>query len=140
MQFDTTYIFRSKTNSTLLQLFRYTIVGGFAFFIDFGTLFLLTEYFNIYYLLSAGIAFIIGLFINYYLSVRWVFTRRTMENRIMEFSLFALIGIIGLGLNELFIWFLTEILYIYYLLSKIFAALVIYLYNFSARKYILFYK
>ena len=37
-------IFIEKADNTLVQLFRYTFVGGFAFFIDFCTLYILTEY------------------------------------------------------------------------------------------------
>lgn len=134
------YVFKGKTNSTLLQLFRYTFVGGLAFLVDFGTLYILTEYFKIYYLVSAGIAFIFGLTINYFLSVKWVFNSRAMENRMLEFLLFALIGLIGLGLNELFLWILTDILLIYYLLSKIITTIIVYFWNFFARKFLLFKK
>ena len=133
-------VFRGKTNNTLLQLFRYTFVGGFAFLVDFGTLFLLTEFFHIHYLVSAGIAFIFGLTINYFLSVLWVFSCRTMESRLLEFFLFALIGLVGLGLTELFLWILTDILLIYYLLSKIITTIVVYFWNFFARKIVLFNK
>jgi putative flippase GtrA len=133
-------IFKGKTNSTTLQLFRYTFVGGFAFLVDFSTLYFLTEYFNIYYLLSAGIAFTFGLIINYFLSVKWVFNSRAMKSRPLEFLLFTLIGLVGLGLNELFLWVLTDILLIYYLLSKIITTVIVYLWNFFARKYILFSK
>jgi putative flippase GtrA len=131
-------IFRGKTDNTLLQLFRYTLVGGFAFLIDFGVLFALTEYLNLHYLVSAAIAFIAGLSVNYYLSTKWVFARRAFGNRIVEFTLFAFIGIIGLGLNELFMWIFTDILLIFYLVSKIITTIIIYLWNFSARKFILF--
>jgi putative flippase GtrA len=131
-------VIKGKANTTSLQLFRYTFVGGFAFIVDFGTLFILTEYFHIYYLISAGIAFIFGLILNYYLSVRWVFSHRVFENRLIEFLLFSLIGLIGLGFNELFLWILTDILVIYYLLSKIITVFIVYLWNFFARKLTLF--
>ena len=133
-------IFKGKTNNTLLQLFRYTFVGGFAFLVDFGTLFFLTEFFHIHYLVSAGIAFIFGLTINYFLSVLWVFSCRTMESRLLEFFLFALIGLVGLVSTELFLWILTDILLIYYLLSKIITTIVVYFWNFFARKLMLFNK
>jgi putative flippase GtrA len=133
-------IFIGETNSTLLQLFRYTFVGGVAFIADFGTLYILTEYFKIHYLISAGIAFILGLLINYFLSVKWVFNSRAMKNRMLEFLLFTLIGLIGLGLNELFLWILTDILLIYYLLSKIITTIIVYFWNFFARKFLLFKK
>ena len=131
---------KGKTNNTNVQLFRYTFVGGFAFMIDFGTLYIFTEYFGIHYLLSAGISFILGLLINYFLSIKWVFNNRTMNNRLLEFFLFSGIGLIGLGLNELFIYILTNILLVYYLLSKIITTLIVYFWNFFARKVMLFNK
>jgi len=126
-----------KTNNTFLQLFRYTFVGGLAFLIDFSTLFTLTEYFKINYLVSAAIAFVFGLLINYMLSVIWVFSS-TMKNRWLEFLLFAIIGLVGLVLNEFFIYILTDVLLIYYLFSKIITTCIVYFWNFFARKTIIF--
>ena len=133
-------LFTEKTESTVVQLFRYTFVGGLAFIVDFGTLFILTEYLNLFYLISAGIAFILGLITNYASSVNWVFSNRTLDGKGMEFFLFTVIGLIGLGLNELLLWTLTDLLSIYYLFSKIITAIIIYLWNFFARKYLLFNK
>ena len=86
-------LFTEKTESTVVQLFRYTFVGGLAFIVDFGTLFILTEYLNLFYLISAGIAFILGLITNYALSVNWVFSNRTLDSKGMEFFLFTVIFI-----------------------------------------------
>ena len=129
---------KDQTDRTKIQLFRYILVGGMAFAVDFISLFVLTNYLGIYYLISAAIAFILGLFLNYILSVKWVFIRRSIENRTFEFGVFAFIGIVGLGLNEVFIWFFTQDLQIYYLISKILASIIILFWNFFARKFILF--
>ncbi|HLH40233.1 MAG TPA: GtrA family protein [Bryobacteraceae bacterium] len=83
------------SESTSIQFARYTVVGGIAFAVDFGVLFLLTRFAGIYYLTSATISFVLGLAVNYALS------RRTMSNATLEFTMFALIGVAGLGLNEL---------------------------------------
>jgi putative flippase GtrA len=131
-------LFKEKTDKMLLQLLRYTFVGGFAFCIDFLTLFALTEYLNVYYLVSAGIAFINGLTVNYFLSVKWVFNERSMGNKYTEFFLFAFIGIVGLALNEFILWIFTDFLKIYYLISKIITAVIVYLWNFFVRKFLLF--
>jgi putative flippase GtrA len=131
-------LLKNKTNNTLIQLFRYTFVGGFAFIFDFGSLFILTEYFNIYYLVSAAIAFLLGLTINYCLSVTWVFEKRSTKSKQIEFVIFALIGIIGLVLNEFFIWFFTEMVNIHYLFSKLISTALVYLWNFFIRKFTLF--
>jgi putative flippase GtrA len=131
-------LLKDNTYKTPIQMFRYLFVGGAAFIIDFLSLFILTDFFGIYYLISAAIAFILGLIVNYFLSISWVFNKRKLKNRHLEFGVFAVIGIIGLGFNEVFIWFFTQDLQIYYLISKIFAAIIILFWNFFARKYILF--
>ena len=131
-------LLKHEADSTHVQLFRYMFVGGAAFIVDFGSLFILTQYFGIYYLVSAAIAFVLGLAANYALSISWVFNRRTLENRTLEFGVFTFIGIIGLGLNELFIWFFTSEIGFYYLISKIISAIIILFWNFFARKFTLF--
>lgn len=127
-----------ETNKINVQLVRYIFVGGIAFIIDFMSLFVLTEYLDIYYLVSAAIAFTLGLLFNYIMSINWVFNKRKYKNIHFEFGMFAVIGIVGLGLNELFIWFFTQDLQIYYLISKILAAIIILFWNFFARKITLF--
>lgn len=131
-------LFRIPTDSTLIQFVRYLFVGGAAFVVDFGSLYVLTEYVGIYYLTSAAIAFLLGLLANYLLSIFWVFSRRTLERRWLEFGIFALIGVVGLGLNELFIWFFTEHFQLYYMISKLIATALVLLWNFTARKFLLF--
>lgn len=131
-------LFFGKTDNTLLQLFRYTFVGGFAFVVDFGLLFVLTEYAGFHYLVSAAVAFVAGLLVNYALSKLWVFSRTNYSNRLVEFLLFALVGIIGLGLTEVFMWCFTTLLGLYYILSKVITTAIVYLWNFFGRKYLIF--
>lgn len=122
------------------QFFRYAIVGGLAFIIDAGLLYGLTEFFHIYYLLSAAAAFAAGLTTNYLLSITWVFEHHAYQSRNLEFVIFSAIGILGLGMNELFIWFFTEKAGIYYLVSKVLSTGLVFLWNFYARKVILFHQ
>lgn len=131
-------LFKRSTDKTWIQFLRYIFVGGVAFLMDFGSLYILTDFFVIYYLISAAIAFILGLMTNYFLSISWVFNRRTFDNKPFEFGVFAIIGIIGLILNEVFIWFFTAELGFYYLISKILSAIIILFWNFFARKFTLF--
>lgn len=128
----------SKSDKTSIQLLRYGIVGGIAYSVDFGFLFFLTEFIKIHYLVSAAIAFILGLLTNYVLSILWVFPKRTLADKRIEFLIFSIIGLIGLGFNELIIWFFTELIHFHYLISKIFSTIVVFFWNFLARKKILF--
>ena len=123
-----------KPETTAIQFMRYGVVGGVAFAADFGSLFLLTSGFGLYYLISAAIAFLLGLTVNYFLSVSWVFDSRALANKKAEFAVFAIIGVVGLGFNELFIWYFTEHAHFHYLASKAISTVLVFLWNFVARK------
>jgi len=131
-------VFVTSSDNTLLQLFRYTFVGGFAFLVDFGLLYILTEFAGFHYLLSATISFVAGLVVNYLLSKIWVFTRSTYSNNKVEFLLFAVIGVVGLLINNACLWLLSSVVGLWYMLSKVITTVITYLWNFFARKYLLF--
>lgn len=113
-------------------------MGGFAFAVDYGGLFVLTRFCGLHYLLSATISFIAGLVVNYLLSTSWIFRVSKLKSRTGEFIVYGLIGVVGLGLNDLFLYLLTDGIGIHYMISKIFTAAVGMLWNFFARKIILF--
>ena len=125
-------------DKTFSQVVRYTFSSALALIVDFGTLFLLTHYLSINYLVSAGLAFILGLLTNYLICIFWVFERRTVSNQYLELSVFAFIGVFGLGINELLIWLFTEQFHFHYLLSKLVSTGFVFIWNFSARKFLLF--
>jgi len=132
------HILIRKTTNPYAQFIRYAFVGLTAFSVDYGILIFLTEIFKIYYLLSACLSFIAGVSINYLLSVKWVFTHRKIKNRYLEFIIFAIIGLIGLGLNTGFLWIFTEKVHIDYRISKLIATFLVFIWNFTARKLSLF--
>ena len=132
-----TVLFGTSGN-VLHQFTRYWIVGGLAFVVDFGSLYLLTEFAGLHYLVSAAVAFLFGLVTNYLLSRAWVFDRRTMDTATAEFAIFTMIGLVGLGLNEVIIWSLREKGHLHYLLSKAIASAIVLIWNFGARKVALF--
>ena len=133
-------LFTDKSHNTLIQFFRYAIVGGVAFIVDLGSFLFFTEVFHLHYLWSNVIGFCAGLVTNYILSILWVFPVKMMKNRGLEFAVFGIIGVIGLGLATLFLWLFTDFAHIDYRYSKIIAMALVLLWNFLARKYVLFRK
>lgn len=123
----------TKTHNPWIQLVRYGIVAVIAFAIDFGLLYIFTHYLGIFYLLSATFSFFISLFLNYVLSVRWVFPTDA-DKRHIQITIFIIIGIVGLVLNLLIIWLCTDIFGIYYLFSKIVAIAIVFFWSFIARR------
>lgn len=120
------------------QLFRYVFVGGAAFIVDFSILYVLTEYGGLDYLLSAALSFTMGLMVNYLLCRLWVFGTSLCRSAALEFGVFAAVGVVGLGLNELLLWLLTDRAGLWYMLSKAVAAVVVLAWNFWARKLTLY--
>lgn len=120
------------------EFFKYLIVGGVAFAVDYSLLFFLSEYWGIYYLISATFSFSAGIFIAYYLSVSWVFSARSISNKNTEFLIFLAIGVIGLLLNILIMWWMTDFLNFHYMISKLFSAGLVFCSNFAFRKILLF--
>lgn len=127
-----------RNHKTSVQFITYTFVGGLAFVIDFAALWFFTDVVGIYYLYSAVISFILGLTTNYLLSINWVFSVRRVKNAKLEFGVFTFIGVLGLSLNEIVLWFFTEEQGLHYLNSKIIATVAVFLWNFFARKFTLF--
>lgn len=131
-------LFYGTTDRLLVQFVRYFFVGSFAFVVDFGLLYILTEYAGLHYLLSATLSFISGLLVNYIISCIWVFSNSKYKSRLVEFLFFAAIGVVGLLLNDTLIWLFTDCIGTHYMFSKIVAAAIVYLWNFFARKYLVF--
>ena len=131
-------LFRDPTDDIFLQLFRYIFVGGTAFAVDFFFLYFFSDICGIYYLISAVLSFIISVLVNYVMSTKWVFNQDNIENKVLEFNLFILISTIGLGFTEILLYFFTDIVGLYYLISKIISAIIVLFWNFLARR-VMFY-
>lgn len=107
--------YKKYLNATVLKEFlRYCVVGGLAFVVDAGVLWL---FYNIVFLhidatifggidlrntLATACGFVAGLIANYILSILFVFNndKQKSKNSLKAFLIYAIVGIIGLGLTE----------------------------------------
>ena len=131
-------LFITKSSNTFIQFFRYIFVGGVAFLADGGSLFLITTI-GVNYLISIIFAFVIGLAVNYGLSKLLVFENSSVNGKI-EFLVYGIIGVIGLGFTEIIMYVLTEIAGLYFMVSKVIATIIVLVWNFVARKITLYRK
>ncbi|MBE6146995.1 MAG: GtrA family protein [Firmicutes bacterium] len=115
------------------QILKFGVVGGLAFLIDYCLLFLLTEFLNIHYLISSVISFIISLIFNYILSIKWVFDV-TKKQTIKEITIFTILSVIGLGINQVVMYLGSDILNIHYMITKLAATAIVMVWNFVTRK------
>lgn len=128
-------VFIEKTDDLRIQFFRYLFVGGFSAVVNIGALYIFKEFIHLHYLIANILGFILGLITNYMLSKWLVFAKEQTLNKIFEFATYAIIGVIGLGLDTLFMWIFTDKISLYYLLSKIISTGLVFIWNFIARKF-----
>ena len=120
-------------NKLVRQLFKFGIVGGLAFLIDFGIFAILTKI-GLHYLIAQIISFGISLLFNYILSIKWVFDAK--KQTLKEIIVFIALSVIGLGINELLLYIGIDKLNFHELLVKLFATAIVMVYNFITRKLI----
>lgn len=120
------------------EFIRYGATSGLALTADFLSLVLLTELAGLHYLASSVVGFAAGMVIAYVLSVRWVFSARRLSNAAAEGTIFILIGVAGMLINQVVIFSLTESGLLPYVASKVASAGIVFTFNFSVRKLALF--
>lgn len=124
-----------KSQSKLFQqIFKFGIVGGIAFIIDYGIMIISKELLGFSILLSAGLGFTISVIFNYIASIKWVFDVNKEKDEKKNFILFMIFSVIGLILTELIMFVGTNIINISYLIVKIAATAIVMVFNFITRK------
>ena len=136
MQLKTFFI--GKTDKTYIHIIRSVFSSNLGFALDFGLLAFLVEILGLHYLVAASISFTAGTTVTYIFSVRWIFSKRNVRNRRLEYLLFIAVGVVGVLLNGALLWVFTELVGVFYLLSKIIAGTTVFFWNFAARKLLLF--
>ena len=119
------------------QFFKFCVVGTIGAIIDIGGLYILVEFFGLHYLLGAAISFTLAVINNYLLNKYWTFQNKS-KNHTKQFICFLLVSIGGLLINLGIMYLLVEILFVWYLLAKAVASIIVLFWNFLMNKYITF--
>lgn len=116
------------------QIFKFGIVGVICTILDYAIMIVLKEFFNVHYLIASGIGFSISVVVNYVLSMKYVFQGKEGTDKRKEFISYIVLSVIGLGLDQLTMGFVVEILGVWYVIAKAFSTGVAMVYNFISRK------
>lgn len=117
---------------------RYLAASAVAFAVDFSAYVALIRLAGVHYLFAAPAGFALGLFTVYFISVRWVFRVRRLQDARLEFAMFAAIGLLGMAVNEAVIYAAVEHAGLSFELAKVASAAVVFSLNFTLRKLLLF--
>ena len=117
---------------------RYTVMSAFMLCLDIAILWILVQYFSWPYLLAATLSFSAGILVGYFVSVKAVFKYRRLKIQPLEFASFVDVGIVGLAINAAAMFFGVGYFGVHYLAVKCGAASLTFLWNFAARRQLLF--
>lgn len=120
------------------KIFRYFIVGGISTAIDFVIFFSLIEFFNFHWFYSSLVSFNISTIFNYFLSITFVFISGVKFGRGKEFFFVFLVSIIGLIINQIFLYILINCIFMNLFLSKIITTGIVFSWNYFSRLFLVF--
>ncbi|MCS6981550.1 MAG: GtrA family protein [Flavobacteriales bacterium] len=119
------------------KFLKFGIVGSTGVVIDFAVTWLLKEKLHINAYMANSVGFVCAASNNWLLNRIWTFRNRNPQ-LIRQYLLFMLISVIGLGLNNLVVWFCSEVVGINFYLAKLAAVGVVMFWNFGANYKITF--
>ena len=117
---------------------RYAIASAIALALDFALYAGLIRLAGVHYLVAAPAGFMLGLVTIYLLSAHWAFAVRRYDDARVEFAVFAAIGGAGLLLNQAVIYAGVAEADLSPEAAKLVSAGLVFAFNFSARKLLLF--
>jgi putative flippase GtrA len=103
---------------------RFIIAGGTSAFVDLTLLFVLSEVFKVYYLLSAILAFIGAFGVSFTLHKYWTFKSHQEETHKQAF-LYLFTQFFGLLLNTALMYIFVDLLKIYVMLAQFIAGILV---------------
>ena len=124
----------------ITEFLKYALVGFIGIFVNILFLYIFTEFFQVYYLISAVFSFIIATFHNFILNKIWTFKENFREKLFIKGGKFFAVAGISLLANIFLLYFFTEVIGIYYLFSQILTSGFTFIINFSGNKFWTFKK
>lgn len=119
------------------QFIKFALVGFASLAVEYLFLGYFLQALSMDYLLATTIAFIISIVVNYILSMKYVFSHKEDMSRKREFTIFAVLSAIGLGLNDLYMFIGVSLLNVGTMAMKLISTFFVTWYNyFSRRKFL----
>lgn len=125
---------------TYRRVIKYICAGGTAAAVDLGILYALTDFFGVHYLVSATLAFLVAFGVSFTLQKFWTFGNEDMKRVHAQLALYLTIAVINLFVNAGFMYFLVDIVGIWYFLAQIIVGATIACYGFFLYRHVIFRK
>jgi putative flippase GtrA len=121
-----------------MKILKYFIVGSIAALTDISLFYIFAKLLGFNYLLVAFFSYTIATFVNYILSISFVFKSGIKYSKKVEISLIYLISGIAIFINQFSLYILVDLLFIEMITSKVIATMITFLWNYFMRSNIIF--
>ncbi len=124
----------------LERFLKFMVVGTIGFVIDFGTLNLLHLVFGLHVLVANSISFSLAVLSNFTWNRLWTYPDSRSKPVRSQLGQFAVVNIMGWGINTLVLWLLTPIFTdlvgdLGYNIAKAIATIIVLFWNFFINRY-----
>jgi putative flippase GtrA len=119
------------TQDLIFKFVKFILVGLSGVLVDFSFTYLSKEKLRFNKYVANSIGFTIATISNFFLNHYWTFEKNAPA-QVVEFSQFFLIALVGLGLNNLIIYFLNDSGKVNFYKAKLFAIVLVSVWNFFA--------
>jgi putative flippase GtrA len=127
----------STLKKKVVPIGKWILSGGIAIIVDLALLYILVEFFGVYYLIAASMAFLTSASTNYAISGLAIF-KNAQHSIPRSYITFMGISFIGLGVITISLYILVDIFHVHYLLARFFLAGTIGVSSFFLHKYFSF--
>ena len=107
------------------RVLRFLISGGISATTNFATLYILTEFFDVWYLLSSVIALVLSLIVSFLLQKFWTFQNYSLERVHIQVPLHATLALCNLVFNTIALYVLVEWFGVWYMFGQVINGMVI---------------
>jgi putative flippase GtrA len=101
------------------EFVRFSIVGVINTLVNLIVLFVLTEFFGVYYLISAIFAFLAAVTNSFILNKTWTFRYNSKDSIHIKYIQFLVVSILAFIVNMIVLYSFTEYFHFHYMISQI---------------------
>jgi putative flippase GtrA len=121
-----------------MRLLKYCVVGGTAAIVDISLFTIFAGYFKWTWWLVSICTFIIATYVNYFLSIRYVFESGIRHSKNAEIAAVYAVSFFGLAINQVVLYAAINWMQWSLIISKVFATAIVFTWNYLSRKHYIF--
>jgi dolichol-phosphate mannosyltransferase len=101
------------------RVIRYLVSGCVATATNIVFLYVFTEFFEVWYLVSAVIALILAFFVSFFLQKYWSFGDNSTDIIHKQMSIYLIVALVNAGINTVLMYILVDYIQLNYLLAQL---------------------